>query len=101
VQKLEENLVAMIELAVEKGAAVVVFGITLPASYGPRYIDAFEATFKNAAATTGQHYYAFVVEQFIGKDEFIQADGLHPTAAAHPEIAALIYQYLDTQALLE
>ena len=99
-QSLEQNLIAMIELIKQQGASVVVFGITLPASYGPRYIDAFEATFEKAAHTTGQHYYDFVVERFIGNDEYIQADGLHPTALAHPEIAELVYTYLTEQNLL-
>ena len=97
---LQQNLTSMIELATQAGASVVVFGITLPASYGPRYIDDFEATFIRAAQKTGQYYYDFVIDRFIGNDKYIQADGLHPTNAAQPEIANMVYRFLSNMDLL-
>ena len=100
IAKLEQNLVDMIELIVEKGSEVVVFGLTLPPSYGPRYIDQFEAAFENAAQATEQIHYNFVVERFMGSAEYIQSDGLHPTAKAQPEIADLILEFLRKSELV-
>jgi acyl-CoA thioesterase-1 len=99
--KLEQNLIEMINLVTQNGSQVVVFGLTLPPSYGPRYIDLFEATFVNAARQTNQKHYDFVVERFIGNEAYIQPDGLHPTALAQPEIAELVYQFLRDNKLLD
>lgn len=98
--KLEQNIAEMVELILDSGAQVVVFGITLPASYGPRYIDAFENAFKNAAKSSGAPFYDFVVDEFIGNDQFIQPDGLHPTAQAQPIVEAQIYRFLEANNLL-
>lgn len=101
VAQLEENLTAMIAEIVRRGGEVLVFGITVPPSYGPRYIESFEAVYEHVAKITGQHYFNFVVERFIGNERYIQGDGLHPTAAAQPEIEKLVFDYLNTNHLLD
>ncbi len=101
IDKMEANLIAMIELIKNSGAQVVVFGITLPPSYGPRYIDSFEAAFASVAEETEQHYFDFVVEKFIGDSTYIQNDGLHPTAAAQPKIEGFVFDYLKSKNLLD
>lgn len=98
---IEKNLRAMVKQIRDHGSEVVVFGITLPPSYGPRYIDQFRQTFRNVATSEEVPFYDLVVERFIGDANYIQEDGLHPTALAQPEIEQLIFEFLQTSALLE
>jgi acyl-CoA thioesterase-1 len=101
VSHIEKNLRAMISEIRAQDAQVVIFGITLPASYGPRYIDQFRNVFTDVAEAEQVAFYNLAVERFIGDSKYIQADGLHPTAVAQPEIEALIFDYLDTSGLLD
>jgi len=66
---------------------VLLAGITLPPNYGPDYIHAFEAIFREAAA---RHHIAFVpmiYKNLAGVPSTIQADGIHPTAKGSEIIA--------------
>ena len=44
-QQLSNNLQKMIALIKEQGATPIIAGISIPPSYGPRYIDKFRAIF--------------------------------------------------------
>jgi acyl-CoA thioesterase-1 len=73
---------------------VLLAGITLPPNYGPDYIQAFEATFRELAA---KHHTAFV--PMIYKDlakvpGTIQADGIHPTTKGSAIIAETLFPAL-------
>lgn len=100
IAQIESNLSIMAEQIRERGAQLVVFGITLPPSYGPRYVNAFQAIFERVANQSKGHYFNFVVDEFIGKDNFIQPDGLHPTAAAQPIIMERVWQFIQDKSLL-
>jgi acyl-CoA thioesterase-1 len=98
---IEDNLRTMVRQIRDHGAQVVVFGITLPPSYGPRYIDQFRDVFRKVASSEESLYYDLVVEGFIGDSNYIQADGLHPTALAQPEIEQLIFEFLQDSGILD
>jgi acyl-CoA thioesterase-1 len=73
---------------------VLLAGITLPPNYGPDYIQAFEAIFRELAA---KHHTAFV--PMIYKDlarvpGTIQADGIHPTMKGSSIIADTLFPAL-------
>ena len=73
---------------------VLLAGITLPPNYGPDYIHAFEAMFRDLSE---KHHTAFV--PMIYKDlahvpGTIQADGIHPTAKGSEIIADTLYPAL-------
>lgn len=73
---------------------VLLAGITLPPNYGPDYIHAFDAIFRELAA---QHHTALVpmiYKDLIRVPGTIQADGIHPTAKGAAIIANTLWPEL-------
>lgn len=84
VPRLRSNLAAMIEESLAAEAKVLLVGMQIPPNYGPRYTQAFAATFTELA----DEYEIDLVPSFLEKvalaGNLMQADGIHPTAAAQP-----------------
>jgi acyl-CoA thioesterase-1 len=90
--EMEKNLQAMISKSLMAKAKVLLVGIKVPANYGRRYSAMFEASFKNLADTNSIAFEPFMLAPLLqlvtanNRSEYIQADGLHPTAKAQPII---------------
>lgn len=97
---LEDNLTQMILLVKDSGAIPVIAGISLPPSYGPRYIDQFSAVFPRLAAEKNIDYIDIFRDDFFTTPGFIQNDGLHPTPITQPIIRDLIEDFLFSSDLL-
>jgi len=100
IAQMRENLEKMIELSKSRGVDVALVGISLPASYGPRYIDSFRATFTELADKHELPFIDFYREEFLERDEYIQEDGLHPTAITQPLVRDLLLDFLVENELL-
>ena len=100
IPNLQRNLQAMIELLQARNIQTVLIGIGVPPSYGPRYVDEFRAVFPALADDYGLPLLDFYREEFFLKPNFIQADGLHPTATAQPVIADLVLDFLRSESLI-
>ena len=82
-----ENLRAMVRMAQQAKAQVLLLGMQVPPNYGPDYAQQFAAGF----AAVAKEYKTALVPFFL-KDvadapnagELFQSDRIHPTAAAHP-----------------
>lgn len=73
---------------------ILLAGITLPPNYGPDYIQAFEAIFRDLAA---KHHVAFVpmiYKDLVRVPGTIQGDGIHPTAKGSAIIADTLFPAL-------
>ena len=101
IARIEANLESMVKLAQAAGAKVVIAGISIPASYGPRYIDQFRATFTAVASRTGANYIDLYNSDFLVTEGYIQDDGLHPTAVTQPIIRDAIAQLFADRGLLD
>lgn len=101
ISRIRSNLEKMVSLSKESGADVVVAGISLPASYGPRYIDQFRSLFTQVAADHEVAYLDLYEEKFVGKEEYIQGDGLHPTAITQPLIRDNVAKFFEQNKLLD
>lgn len=94
IEKIQGNLDTMIQLALGRQSKIVLIGMALPPNYGRRYTIAFENTFATLAE---RHAVTFVPRLLDGPSterELIQRDGIHPTAAAQPQLLADIWQHL-------
>ena len=78
------NLDRIIRASQDYGAAVVMLGIRIPANYGPRYTTAFENVFRELAAELEVPWIEFFMDGIALDTELMQADGIHPNAAAQP-----------------
>ena len=98
---MRENLDAMISIAKARELQVVLAGISLPASYGPRYIDKFRSTFKELSELHQLPFIDFYREEFFTEPDFIQEDGLHPTEKTQPLVKDIILKFLNDNNLLD
>ncbi|WP_310450792.1 arylesterase [Sulfuritalea sp.] len=86
VAAMKDNLAAMLKLAKQHGARVLLVGMHLPPNYGPQYTAEFDAAFRDLARREKVALLPFLLEPIALDREAYQADGLHPTAAAQAKI---------------
>ena len=92
VDEFRGNLEQMIELGEAAGAEIVVAGIRLPPNYGPGYSQKFQDA--QAAAASHVAFVPFILEGVALEPGMIQADGIHPTAAAQPRMLENVWEAL-------
>ena len=80
------NLGAVIEAAKKSGALVLLLGMRLPPNYGRAYTEGFHAIYGELAARRRIHLVPFFLDGVAGHPELMQADGVHPRAAAQPRL---------------
>ncbi|PLW83250.1 arylesterase [Kineobactrum sediminis] len=83
---IRENLATMSRLSREAGAKVLLLPMEIPPNYGARYTRAFRESFPLVAKATGAHTAPFMLEGIATRDELMQDDGIHPTAAAQQQL---------------
>jgi len=82
--RMRDNLDSIIRKGQAFGAKVVMLGIRIPPNYGERYTKAFEDVFRELAAVHDIPWIEFFLEGVALNPELMQADGIHPNAAAQP-----------------
>ncbi len=86
IDKMQQNLAAMVERSRAAGAEVVLLGMRIPPNYGVRYTSAFEQVFRDVAEQQQVPLVPFVLEGVAGVPELMQADGVHPNVQGQPGI---------------
>lgn len=84
----KKNLAALVTLAQQAGARVILLPMEIPPNYGPRYTAGFRDTFRAVADETGSVLAPFLLQGIATDARYIQPDGLHPTVDAQPLILA-------------
>lgn len=95
------NLEGMIDQVETYGAQIVLLGISIPPSYGPRYVDQFRNIFPTIARQRNLPFIDLYKEEFYLKPGYIQRDGLHPTEITQPIIRDALVDFLNKQNLLK
>jgi acyl-CoA thioesterase-1 len=91
VASAEANLRAMVAMAKDSKAKVLLVGMRMPPNYGRAYTEKFFGMFRQVAEDTKSALVPFMLEGVADKPALFQQDRLHPTAAAHPIIFANIW----------
>ena len=78
------NLEQMLRACRVAGVRVLLLGMKMPPNYGPKYTTGFERLFSDLARTYRVPLIPFFLDGVALNPALIQADGLHPTAAAQP-----------------
>lgn len=92
--QIRDNVAQMIALGGAAGAQVVLLGIELPVNYGPRYRGGLRDIYAGLADEHDLPLVPFLLEPVALEPEMMQYDGLHPTAAAQPQISAHVWPVL-------
>ncbi len=94
--QLRGNLERMIMLADAAGAKVLLLGIDVPPNYGPAYRERLRRTYAElAAGHGGTALVPFFLEGVALQPGLMQADGLHPVAAAQPRLLDNVWPVLE------
>jgi acyl-CoA thioesterase-1 len=92
--RLRDNLVAMISAAQATHAKVLLLGIELPVNYGPQYRDGLRAVYAGLAKQKHVALLPFLLEGVALDPALMQADGLHPLAAGEPRVLENVWGVL-------
>lgn len=92
---LRANLSRLAELGQAAGARVLMAGVRLPPNYGGAYTRGFEAVFREVAAAAGVPLVPYLLKGVAEDRGLMQADGLHPTAAAQPVILENLWPAIE------
>lgn len=95
IQRMRDNLSAMVQQAQARGAQVALLSMAIPPNFGKRYTDLFTASFEHIAESTGATLVPFILDGIATDSQLMQADGIHPTAAAQPMIVDNVYPWLE------
>ncbi len=91
---LRENLAAMIKLAQQRKVRVLLLGIELPVNYGPQYRDGLRAIYADLAYQRHTALVPFLLDGIALDPALMQADGMHPVAAAEPHVLDKVWKQL-------
>ncbi|MCD7098216.1 arylesterase [Stenotrophomonas sp. MMGLT7] len=93
--QLHGNLEKMIQLSRDAGAKVLLLGIDVPPNYGPAYRQRLRASYAELAKKYDVALLPFLLEGVALQPGLMQADGLHPTAAAQPKLLDNVWPVLE------
>lgn len=85
----EANLLQITKAAQAAGAKVLIVGIQVPPNYGGDYTRRFEAVFSKVASATKSALVPFLLKGVADAPNamsLFQADRIHPTAVAQPQL---------------
>jgi acyl-CoA thioesterase I len=88
----QNNLKEMVQQAQRAGAKVLIIGTQIPPNYGKTYTEQFAKMFTQIAQTENTSLVPFMLEGFADKNDYFQADRLHPLEKAHPIILETIWK---------
>jgi len=89
------NLSAMIEQSLTVGAKVILAEMRIPPNYGRTYTEKFNGTYGELAERHGVVLLPFLLQDIALEPGMMQADGIHPTAAAQPIILDQVWAALE------
>ena len=93
--RIAANLEQLVSLAQQRQAKVLLLGMQLPPNYGPAYNARFSAMYKNISDKTGASLVPFFMARVALRPELMQADGIHPNAAAQPLLLETVWPRLN------
>ena len=89
------NLTKMVALAKASQTKTVLTQIQLPRNYGARYLQQFEQIFPELAQANDLPLMPFFIDDIVLRPELMMNDGLHPTAAAQPQIRDRVASFIE------
>lgn len=89
------NLATIIGSASEAGVKVLIAGIQIPTNYGAAYRRRFAKVFTDLAEQFHVPLVPFLLENIADRPEWMQSDGIHPTAAAQGQVLENLWPQLE------
>ncbi len=90
-----DNLTRMVALTKAQQVKTVLTQIQLPRNYGARYLRQFEQIFPELASANQLPLMPFFMDDIALRPELMMNDGIHPTAAAQPQIRDRVASFIE------
>ncbi|MGL6469375.1 arylesterase [Aeromonas hydrophila] len=90
-----DNLTRMVALTRAQQVKTVLTQIQLPRNYGARYLRQFEQIFPELASANQLPLMPFFMDDIALRPELMMNDGIHPTAAAQPQIRDRVASFIE------
>jgi acyl-CoA thioesterase-1 len=90
----QDNLQAMIDLARQQKAKVLLVGMQIPPNYGPDYTRRFAAMYQDLAKANKVALVPFFFEGIAADLSLFQADRIHPNEQAQPRLLDNVWPHL-------
>ena len=90
-----DNLISIIDKSKAAGAKVLLFEMKIPPNYGQAFSSQYQAVYDQLGTVERVTLVPFFLADVIFKPSMMQADGLHPTAAAQPLLLEHVWPYID------
>ncbi len=94
IEKMKENLTAMIKKAKAKNVKILFCGMLAPPAMGAKYQREFVAVFPDLAAEYKVEFLPFILENVAADPKLNQPDGIHPNAEGSKIMTDNVYQAL-------
>lgn len=90
----QDNLQAMIDLARQQKAKVLLVGMQIPPNYGPDYTRRFAGMYQDLAKSNEVALVPFFFEGIAADLSLFQADRIHPNEQAQPRLLDNVWPHL-------
>lgn len=94
VSEMKKNLAEIIEVALARGATVILAGMEAPPNMGDEYTREFRQAYRDLAKKYKLTFIPFVLEGVGGNPKLNQADGIHPNAEGEKILTDNIWRTL-------
>jgi len=94
VAEMKKNLAGIIEVAQEKGAAVLLAGMEAPPNFGPEYILSFRQVYRDLAKEHRVTFLPFLLDNVAGNPALNLSDGIHPNVEGSAIVAETVWNAL-------
>ncbi|RUO73409.1 arylesterase [Idiomarina ramblicola] len=91
---VRSNLKQIIDQAQQQDVKVGLSQVMVPPNYGQRFAEQFRKMFEEVAKEQNVALIPFFMEEIATNADYVQDDGIHPTAEAQPKIADFLEPYL-------
>jgi acyl-CoA thioesterase-1 len=92
--EIRRNLDEMIDRSRAAGARILLAGVYIPPNYGPAYTQGFKDIYSELSSPADVALLPFILEDVALNPDLMQADGIHPNAAAQPVILDNVWPLL-------
>jgi acyl-CoA thioesterase I len=93
--KTRKHLGTIVAQLKAHGARVLLAGMQIPPNLGPRYTREFQAIYPELASAHDIALVPFFLAGVAKDGTLMQADGIHPTAAAQPRLLDNVWAHLE------
>ena len=93
--EIESSLAEIIQRCKAHGAQVLLVGVRLPPNYGPAYNQKFAEIYQRLSDNYQVPLVAKMLDNVADNGALMQADGMHPTAAAQPQVMRNVWTGLE------